>query len=160
MSCDMLDETAIGTVFTPVHATVDPNRLRLFLDAIGEDNPVFRDEGAAREAAFKSIPAPPSYLFCQEMMDADDPVEFLTILGIPIASILHGEQSFVYHVPIVAGDKLLFEGSVTNVTRKKGGAMTLLEMTARVTNQDGLHVADEIRTIVVRSETCAAKGST
>ena len=147
----MVDESAIGTVFTPVHATVDPNRLRLFFSAIGEDNPVFRDENVAQAAGFAGIPVPPSYLFCQEMMDANDPVEFLTVLGIPIARILHGEQSFFYHAPIVAGDKLLFEGSITNVSHKKGGAMTLLEMTARVINQDGTHVADEIRTIVIRN---------
>ena len=147
----MVDESAIGTVFTPVHATVEPNRLRLFFNAIGEDNPVFRDENVAQAAGFAGVPIPPSYLFCQEMMDADDPVEFLTVLGIPIAKILHGEQSFAYHAPIVAGDTLLFEGSVTNVTQKKGGAMTLLEMTTRVTNQDGIHVADEVRTIVVRN---------
>jgi acyl dehydratase len=151
----MIDESAIGTIFTPVHATVDPTRLRLFFDAIGENNPVFRDEKAARATGFPGIPMPPSYLFCQEMMDADDPVEFLTVLDIPIARILHGEQSFVYHAPIIVGDKLLFEGSVTNVTHKKGGAMTLLEMTARVTNQDGVHVADEVRTIVVRNEKSA-----
>lgn len=147
----MINESVIGTAFTPVHATVEPRRLRLFFDAIDEDNPIFRDEEAAYGAGFAGIPIPPSYLFCQEMMDAGDPVEFLTVLGIPIARILHGEQSFVYHAPIVAGDQLLFESSVTNVTQKKGGAMTLLELTSRVTNQDGVHVADEVRTVVIRN---------
>ena len=33
---------------------------------------------------------PPTYLFCLEMMDAAEPYEFLTALGIDLARVLHG----------------------------------------------------------------------
>jgi hypothetical protein len=37
------------------------------------------------------------------------------------------------------------------VTEKKGGAMTLVVVETVVTNQDGVHVADASRTVVVRN---------
>lgn len=64
---------------------------------------------------------------------------------------LHGEQSFLYRAPVVVGDTLTFSSRVTSVTDKKGGAMTLIVVETAVTNQDGIHVADVSRTIVVRN---------
>ncbi len=147
----MVDESAIGMTFTPVHATVEHGRLRFFFDTIGERNPVYRDAVAARAAGFADVPVPPTYLFCLEMMDAEEPFEFLSRLGIDIGRILHGEQTFVYHAPVVVGDRLLFESLVTAVAQKKGGAMTIIEIATRVANQSGQHVADSIRSIVVRN---------
>ena len=114
----MVDQSAVGRAFKPVTARVEPGRLRFFLDTLGETNPVYRNGAAA--------PVPPTYLFCLEMMDAPDPFEFLTALGIDLARVLHGEQRFDYHAPVVVGDTLTFRPSVTSVTDKKGGAMTLI----------------------------------
>ncbi|MHC2335295.1 MaoC family dehydratase N-terminal domain-containing protein [Bradyrhizobium sp. USDA 4454] len=139
----MVDQSAVGRAFTPVTAHVEPGRLRFFLDTLGETNPVYRDAVA--------VPVPPTYLFCLEMMDAPDPFEFLTALGIDLARVLHGEQRFDYHAPVVVGDTLTFHPRVTGVTDKKGGAMTLIVVDTPVTNQNGVHVADVSRTIVVRN---------
>jgi len=138
----MVDQSAVGRAFTPVTARVEPGRLRFFLNTLGESNPVFRDAGA---------PVPPTYLFCLEMMDATEPFEFLTALNIDLARVLHGEQRFDYHAPVVMGDALTFKSKVTSVTEKKGGAMTLIVIETAVTNQDGVHVADVSRTVVVRN---------
>lgn len=139
----MVDQSAVGRAFKPVTARVESGRLRFFLDTLGETNPVYRNGAAA--------PVPPTYLFCLEMMDAPDPFEFLTALGIDLARVLHGEQRFDYHAPVVVGDTLTFRPSVTSVTDKKGGAMTLIVVDTPVTNQNGVHVADVSRTIVVRN---------
>lgn len=147
----MVDETAIGMTFAPVHATVEAGRLRYFFETIGERNPIYRDPAAASAAGFAGIPIPPTYLFCQEMMDAEDPFEFLTRLKVDIGRILHGEQTFVYLAPVVVGDRLVFESSITGVAQKKGGAMTIIEIVTKVTNQAGQHVADAIRSVVVRN---------
>lgn len=139
----MVDQSAIGRTFTPVTARVEPGRLRFFLDTLGETNPVYRNAATA--------PVPPTYLFCLEMMDATEPFEFLNTLGIDLARVLHGEQRFDYHAPVVVGDTLTFKPRVTDVTDKKGGAMTLIVVETAVTNQNGVHVADTSRTIVVRN---------
>ncbi|KJC51213.1 acyl dehydratase [Bradyrhizobium sp. LTSP885] len=138
----MADQSAVGRMFTPVTARVEPGRLRFFLDTLGERNPVYRNEAA---------PVPPTYLFCLEMMDAPDAFEFLNALDIDLARVLHGEQRFDYHAPVVVGDTLTFRSRVESVTDKKGGAMTLIVVETAVTNQNGAHVADTSRTIVVRN---------
>lgn len=148
----MVDQSAVGRSFTPVTACVEPGRLRFFLNTLGEQNPVYRDEQAARNAGYAAIPVPPTYLFCLEMMDAERPFEFLTDLDIDLARVLHGEQRFTYHAPVVVGDILTFKSRVTGVTDKKGGAMTLVVVETAVTNQHGAHIADTARTIVVRNE--------
>ena len=147
----MVDQSAVGREFAPVTACVEPGRLRFFLRALGESNPLYRDEVAAREAGYVATPVPPTYLFCLEMMDATEPFEFLTALKIDLARVLHGEQRFDYYVPVVVGDTLTFQPRLASVVDKKGGAMTLLVVETRVTNQNGAHVADLSRTVVVRN---------
>ena len=147
----MVDQSAVGRSFAPVHAVVEPGRLRFFFDTIGEANPVYRDPAAAKAAGYAAVPVPPTYLFCLEMMDAENPFAFLEELGIDLARVLHGEQSFAYHAPVVVDDALTFASTVTGVAEKKGGALTIVDVATKVTNQDGAHVADATRAIVVRN---------
>lgn len=151
----MVDQSAVGRSFTPVTACVEPGRLRYFFNTLGERNPVYRTAEAVQAAGYAAVPVPPTYLFCLELMDNDTPFEFLTTLDIDLARVLHGEQSFVYHAPVVVGDTLTFQSRVISVTDKKGGAMTLIVVQTAVTNQHGAHVADTSRTIVVRNEVAA-----
>jgi acyl dehydratase len=151
----MVDQSAVGRSFTPVTARVEPGRLRFFLNTLGEQNPLYRDEAAARAAGYSATPVPPTYLFCLELMDAERPFEFLTELNIDLARVLHGEQRFAYHAPVVVGDTLTFNSRVTDVANKKGGAMTMVVVETAITNQHGAHVADTARTIVVRNQVAA-----
>lgn len=147
----MVDQSAVGHRFTPVTAHVEPGRLRYFFETLGEGNSVYRDVAGAKAAGYNGIPIPPTYLFCLEMLDNENPFEFLTALDIDLGKVLHGEQSFTYHAPVVIGDALTFQSSVASVADKKGGAMTLIVVETAITNQDGVHVADTARTIVVRN---------
>lgn len=147
----MVDRSAIGRTFSPVTAHVEPGRLRYFLNTIGESNPAFRDAEAAAAAGYAGVPIPPTYLFCLEMMDAERPFEFLEALDIDLARVLHGEQRFAYHAPAVIGDTLTFRSEVGDVVAKKGGALTFITVATKVSNQHGTHVADAVRTIVVRN---------
>jgi hypothetical protein len=139
----MVDGSAIGRGFSPTHARVEAGRLRYFLKAIGEHNPAYREADPT--------PIPPTYLFCLEMLDTANPFETLEALDIDISKILHGEQKFVYLAPVVVGDELTFQSTVTGVTQKKGGAMTLVDVTTRIVNQRDEHVANAVRVIVVRN---------
>jgi acyl dehydratase len=145
----MVDQSAVGRSFTPVTARVEPGRLRYFVNTIGERNPIYRDAQVAGTEGYSAIPAPPTYLFCLEMLDSDNPFEFLTELEINLTRILHGEQSFTYHAPVVVGDTITFRSRVTGVTDKKGGAMTMVVLVTEVTNQHGVRVAETARTVVV-----------
>jgi acyl dehydratase len=147
----MVDRSAIGRSFSPVHASVEPGRLRYFFNTLGERNPIYRDAEAAKAAGYAAIPIPPTYLFCLEMMDAEKPFEFLEALQIDLARVLHGEQRFSYHAPVVVGDTLTFRSQVSDVVDKKAGALTIVNVATEVTNQHGHKVAGAMRSIVIRN---------
>ena len=60
----------------------------------------------------------------------------LEALNMDLPKILHGEQKFIYHAPVVVGDVLTFRSEIADVVQKKGGAMTLITVTTKVTNQN------------------------
>lgn len=151
----MVDHSAVGRRLASVTARVELARLRFFRETLGESNPVFSDDAAAKAAGYPQIPVPPTYLFCLEMMDAEQAFEFLDVLGADLSQILHGEQRFTYRAPVMVGDTLLFEPRIAGITDKKGGAMTLAVVESRVTNQHGVHVADCARTVVILNKVAA-----
>lgn len=150
--CPVLDDSVVGWRGRPFEVEVEKGRLRLFAKAIGETDPVYHDEAAARAAGHRALPVPPTFLFCLEM-ERDDPYDWFTELGIPLGRVLHGGQAFTYHAPAYAGDTLRFESEVTAVWHKKGGALEFLVQRNVVTNQHGAAVAEFDRTVVIRHPT-------
>ncbi|WPN44698.1 MULTISPECIES: MaoC family dehydratase N-terminal domain-containing protein [unclassified Pseudomonas] len=145
----MADKSLIGRSLGVTSAEVEKGRLRFFAKAIGETDPVYTDEAAAQAAGYKSLPVPPTFLLCLQG-EGRDLVEMLDIYGFDLGRILHAEQSFVYHASAVAGDTLTFDSRVVDVYEKKGGALQFVVNETRVTNQDGIHIADVRGTLVQR----------
>ncbi|MNZ19492.1 hypothetical protein D3C78_365200 [compost metagenome] len=145
----MADKSLIGRSLGVTSAEVEKGRLRFFAKAIGETDPVYTDEAAARAAGYTSLPVPPTFLFCLAG-EGRDLVEQLDIFGFDLGRILHAEQSFVYHQVAVAGDTLTFDTRVADVYDKKGGALQFVVNETRVTNQDGEHIADLRSSLVQR----------
>lgn len=149
----MIDRKFVGTKTPPHSVEVEKGRLVFFAKAIGEDNPVFRDEQAAKAAGFRSIPAPPTFLFCLNMMDQPDPFARYKEMGIDLGKVLHGEQSFKYYEPVCAGDKITFVGTISDIYVKKGGALEFIITDTTATNQKGALVAELRGVTVVRNDT-------
>lgn len=147
----MVDRSHIGRSFPPVSATVERGRLKLFLKAIGETGAIHVDPEAARAAGFADQVAPPTYLFCLELLDSDRPGLVFDTLGIEIARVLHGEQSFVYRRPVTVGERLSFAPRIADIYDKKGGALTFVVKETAVTDAAGAPVADLKSVIVVRN---------
>ena len=147
----MIDRSKIGTELTPVVAHVEAGRIRSFARAIGETNPIYFDESAARAAAYPSLPVPPTYLFCLMMLDSPAPFEILDVLRVDIARLLHGEQSFSYHSPACAGDRVVFRERISDIYDRKGGLLEFIVGDTIVTNQREEQVADLRRVLVVRN---------
>ena len=60
----MIDKKHIGRTTKPQTVDVEKGRLRFFAKAIGETDPVYTDEAAAKAAGYKSLPAPPTFALC------------------------------------------------------------------------------------------------
>jgi acyl dehydratase len=129
----------------PYEVTADS--IREFADAIGDPNPLYRDEAAAKEAGYDAIIAPPTYLTKlnfvygpQMMLDPD--------LGLNYAMVVHGEQEYRYRRPVKAGDNLIAKPKISQIAVK--GRHELLVTEAAIETTDGEQVAVAISTIISR----------
>jgi acyl dehydratase len=143
----MIDKKFIGYQLKPSVLTVDRTRLQFFAKAIGEKDPVYLDTAAAKAAGYADLPAPPTFLFAAEL-DSGVNDQLLTDLDIPLAKLLHGEQSFRYLKPVCAGDTVTVQSTITDVYDKKGGKLEFAVKDSKVTNQRSELVA-ELRTVLV-----------
>ena len=86
-------------------------KVREFATAIGEQSPVFHDLAEAVRMGYSDLPAPPAFAFvlthkamAAAMFDPD--------LGLDYSRVVHGEQSFEFARPLVAGDEVVIESVV------------------------------------------------
>ena len=136
-----VDTSVIGKPMGAYRVTVERGPVTNFAAALKEDNPVYRDPDAARAAGFDNIPAPPTWSFAMQFWgkfaegQPDDPTggtnPMHNVMGELFARgglVLHGEQEFEYHRPIVVGDVLVGEGRITDIYEKesKGRTMTFI----------------------------------
>jgi acyl dehydratase len=147
----MLDKAHIGKTYGRVTTEVEKGRLRFFAKAIGETNRVYIDEAGAQQADYRSIPVPPTYFFCLQMLDDPDPTSWVSEIGVNLQHILHGEQSFEYLEMAFAGDSLTFESTITDIYDKKGGALEFIVSETTVVNQFNKLVARLKSSLVVRN---------
>jgi acyl dehydratase len=140
----------IGKEYPPFIAAVEKGRIRQFAKAIGETDPIYFDETAAKAAGFRSLPVPPTFPFSLAM-DADQPLLVLNDLGVDKTKTVHGEQSFAYHGDICAGDVITGRQRVVDIYEKKGGTLRFIVTTTRMDNQAAEHVCDLRSVIVVRA---------
>ncbi len=143
----MIDKKWIGHVLPPSVLTLERGRLCSFAKAIGETDPVYTDLQAAQAAGYADLPCPPTFLFAAEL-DSGATMALLDLLEVPIARILHGEQSFSYHAPVVAGDTVTLQPRVTDIYDKKNGALEFMVKQVAAHNQRNELVA-ELRTVIV-----------
>jgi acyl dehydratase len=139
-----VDKSVIGQATGKWKIVIERGPVANFAKSVKDDNPVYQTPEAAKDAGFESIPAPPTFPFAMnnwgafpELQPADNPAApggtspVMKIMGGLMSKggmILHGEQEFTYHRPLLVGDVLLGEGKVVDFYEKesKGKTMTFL----------------------------------
>lgn len=126
---------------------VGREKIREFAAAIGEANPVYTDEAAAKAAGYKDIIAPPTFLTVlnfkyspQVILDPE--------LGLNYMFVVHGEQSYVYDRPVYPGDRLTGKAKITDIAAR--GKNEYLYIEADIMTEQGEKVATARSTIVSR----------
>lgn len=126
---------------------VDAALIAEFAAAVGAHDPIHFDAEAARAKGYLDVVAPPTMAvrFEQQSQAAyvSDPDA-----GIDFSRVVHGEQSFTHHRPIVAGDVLTGTTTVTSIREAGGHAM--ITVTTELTDDDAAAVCTAVSTIVVR----------
>ncbi len=113
----MLDRSLIGRESEPVVHEVEKGAIRRFAEALGDPNPIYQDESAARAAGYPSLVAPPTFPVALTSNE-----RFRHSLDLGTRSILHGEQQFEYARPIFAGDRITVRSKVADVQERAGAS--------------------------------------
>jgi acyl dehydratase len=128
---------------------VGREKIREFARAVQATHPAHFDLQAARALGHADLVAPPTFaIIVAQRADArliEDPSS-----GIDFSRVVHAEQRFTHHRPILAGDELTAELHVDTVRAMGGGAM--ITTRAEITARDGEPVATTTSAILVRGE--------
>src|SRR5687768_1500687 len=113
----------VGRTYPPSGPyAVDAALIAAFAAAVGATDAVHTDAEAARAAGYGDVIAPPTMAvrFSQQSERAyiSDPEA-----GIDFSRVVHGEQRFVHHRPITAGDEVVGTTTVDAVRAAGGHAM-------------------------------------
>lgn len=122
--------------------------IRRFADAIGDASPVYRDIEAAKALGHPDVIAPPTFLTVLGFrFGGAGPLSDPT-LGLNYALVVHGEQKFVHHRPVRAGDVLKIVSSVVDI--RDAGRNELMTTKMAISTTEGEAIADAYSTIVSR----------
>ncbi|MBX6352505.1 MAG: MaoC family dehydratase N-terminal domain-containing protein [Thermoflavifilum sp.] len=133
----------IGKSSKPVKNEVEKGAIRKFAQAIGDPNPLYRDEEAASQSRFGRLVAPPTFSRTFDY-GAIEGLEF------PHAGLIHGEQSFEYVKPLLAGDVVYCTTTLVDAFEKHGklGRMIFLVFEQRVMDEAG-DLVQKARSVVI-----------
>ena len=136
------DRSVLGMEVEMGTFEVTRERILTFDRAVGETNPLFTDDEAARKAGYDSIIAPPTFVNLFVYPGPGSP-------GRPDPKIQHGTfgaqagQALEYRLPVKPGDTIRAVTSLEDVYAKTGrsGTMVFAVWKTEMTNQAGEVVA-------------------
>jgi acyl dehydratase len=143
-----LDPSFIGRCYPAVlRYQVGAGKIREFADAIGDPNPIYRDVEAAKAAGHPGIIAPPTFVTIINLQAIETLVADPD-LGLDWSRVVHGEQNFAYHRPVLAGDHLVLDATIEDMKARAGNDMVTIR--ADISTVDGESVSTARALIVAR----------
>lgn len=130
---------AIGTESEPKTLEVEKGAIIKFAEAIGDDNPLYVDEVAARASRFGGLIAPPTFL--RSALSARPELPF----DVPFDRVLDGGSDWEYFVPVRPGDLITAVSKIEEINERTGsiGLMLIQTIVVTYTNQFGQVVATQ-----------------
>ena len=124
-------------------------QITVFADAVGATGAAYRDRAAAQQLGYADVVAPPTFAVrlaqqCEAQLVQDPDA------GIDFSRVVHGQEGFVHHRPIVAGDTLT--GTLHVDTMREAGGHGMVGTRVELTDASGAPVTTVTSTIVVRGE--------
>jgi acyl dehydratase len=138
----------VGRTYPPSGPyAVDAATLAAFASAVGSKDPVHFSTEAARAAGYGDVIASPTFaVTLAQRCDAqliEDPEA-----GIDYSRVVHGEQRFVHHRPITAGDSVL--GILTVDSVRQAGGHAMVTTRTELATEAGEALCTSTSTIVIR----------
>ncbi|HEX2090418.1 MAG TPA: MaoC family dehydratase N-terminal domain-containing protein [Actinomycetota bacterium] len=144
-----LNQALKGKEYQEVSFTVERDRVVQFADAIGEDNPVFRDAQAAKSERYGQQLGPPTFVTVMQIMTSGQ-VVLDQELGLNYALVVHAEQEYEWRRPVQVGDVLSAVPRIADIYSK--GPNEFLVIEADIKDPTG-------QTVVVARTTLLSRGT-
>jgi acyl dehydratase len=127
---------------------VGREKIREFAEAVGADDSVHVDPVHARARGYHDVIAPPTFAVviaqqCDRQFIVDPQA------GIDFSRLVHGEQRFVHHRPITAGDEIV--GVLTIDSVKSVGGNSMVTTRTELSTIEGEPVCTATSTVVIRA---------
>jgi acyl dehydratase len=140
----------VDLVFEPTPSyLVGREKVREFAEAVFATDPAHFHLGVARARGFADLVAPPTFPVVIQDLTLHQLLEHPEA-GIDFSRVVHGDQRFDYSRPLVAGDEVIAQLTVTKVQSLGGHSMVTSE--TEVTTMDGAHVVTATSTLVIRGD--------
>lgn len=139
-------QALIGSHYrAPDYFQVGREKIREFAQAIKDEHPTHYGEADAAAAGYPALVAPLTFL---AIAGRKVQLEIFTKFNIPIniARIMHRDQKFQYHRPILAHDKLYFDTYLDSVIESHGAV--IVEIRSEVTDAEGKPVVTSVVTML------------
>jgi len=137
-----------GRIYSPTAPyAVGREKIREFAEAVGADDIVHIDQVQARARGYRDVIAPPTFAVviaqqCERQFIVDPEA------GIDFSRLVHGEQRFVHHRPITAGDEIV--GVLTIDSVKVAGGHAMVTTRSELSTVEGEPVCTATSTVVIR----------
>jgi acyl dehydratase len=151
-----MNSELVGKSYPPLRYEVGREKLREFAAAVGETDPLYHDEEAARAAGHPDIPAVPTFPVVVSTR-ASRAIHDDGELGLDYSRVVHGEQEFVYSRPVRAGDRLVATPRIERIAPLGRHEMLVIETT--IDTEQGERVCIARATLVVRGAAPADGGT-
>lgn len=140
----------VGVEAEPEVYEVEKGHIRRFAEAVGDPNPLWRDETYARKSRYGNIVAPPTFL--QDRASLNLAEKLLKMAPPTLKGILNGGTEVECYKPMVVGDVLTTRARVVDIYEKQGrsGKLLFMAFEAAFTNQRGELVAKGRLTLIKR----------
>lgn len=138
---------AVGKSFPPFEYEVGREKIREYATVLGFDDPIHFDAGAARDAGFRDVVAPP--MFCVVYSaGALAPAIFDPEVGMDFARMVHGAQRFDWGDPVCSGDLVTTTVTCSSIEERGDKGFYVFESVS--VNGDGSETVRGTWTNIVR----------
>jgi acyl dehydratase len=112
----------------PDYFEVGREQVRAFARAAKYDNPAYFDEAAAAELGYKTLVAPLTFVSIFAKLIQDDFFRNVDV-GLETMQIVQVDQQFIYHTPLLVGDKLFGRMDIESVNERFGADIVVTKNT-------------------------------
>lgn len=145
----------IGMIDPPAVYEVEKGAVRRYADAVGDNNPLYRDEAYASRSRYGGIIAPPGFFgwsVGEVPMGGAIGKAITAAMSAGYFRILDAGKSYEFFLPVRPGDTLVGSPQIQDITEKEGksGPMYIISFTTTFRNQNGAVVSNATQSFICR----------